>query len=209
MFKGQTALVTGGSRGIGLAISKKLALEGATVTLLARDERRLQASLQELSTQHGQQHTYHALDLLKLLHTKHQHDVHLGSPSMLVNCAGVTNHSLLHRTRMDEIYDTVNLNLTVPIVLTQMVLKDMIRNSRKTSPAVLNILSVLSMTQYVVPGTSVYAASKAGLLGFTKSLAAELKGKVRVNALMPGLVKETDMGSGVVADVTVVSIESF
>ena len=210
MFKGQTALVTGGSRGIGLALSKKLASEGATITLLARDEKRLQQSLQELSTSHGQQHSYQALDLLRLIehkHQRHQHDVYLGSPSILINCAGVTNHSLLHQTTVDEIFNTINVNLTIPIILSQMVVKNMIRN-KKLNPSILNILSVLSMTRYFIPGTSVYAASKAGLLGFSQSLSHELKGRVRVNALMPGLVKETDMGSNVNADVTVVSMES-
>lgn len=216
MFKGQTALVTGGSRGIGLALSKKLASEGATITLLARDEKRLQQSLQELSTSHGQQHSYQALDLLRLIeqkhqqhhhHQLHQHDVYLGSPSILINCAGVTNHSLLHQTTVDEIFNTINVNLTIPIILSQMVVKNMIRN-KKLNPSILNILSVLSMTRYFIPGTSVYAASKAGLLGFSQSLSHELKGRVRVNALMPGLVKETDMGSNVNADVTVVSMES-
>ena len=214
MFKGQTALVTGGSRGIGLALSKKLASEGATITLLARDEKRLQQSLEELSTSHGQQHSYQALDLLRLIEQKHehqrhqhQHDVCLGSPSILINCAGVTNHSLLHQTTVDEIFNTINVNLTIPIILSQMVVKNMIRN-KKLNPSILNILSVLSMTRYFIPGTSVYAASKAGLLGFSQSLSHELKGRVRVNALMPGLVKETDMGSNVNADVTVVSMES-
>ncbi|EER36262.1 hypothetical protein CTRG_01002 [Candida tropicalis MYA-3404] len=212
MFKGQTALVTGGSRGIGLALSKKLASEGATITLLARDEKRLQQSLEELSTSHGQQHSYQALDLLRLIEHKHQrhqhqHDVYLGSPSILINCAGVTNHSLLHQTTVDEIFNTINVNLTIPIILSQMVVKNMIRN-KKLNPSILNISSVLSMTRYFIPGTSVYAASKAGLLGFSQSLSHELKGRVRVNALMPGLVKETDMGSNVNADVTVVSMES-
>lgn len=213
MFKGQTALVTGGSRGIGLAISKKLALEGASVTLVARDGQRLKQSLDELSTIHGQQHSYHSLDLLKLInkkHEQHQHhlkDIYLGSPSILINCAGVTNHSLLHQTTLDEIFNTINVNLTIPIILSQMVIKNMIRN-KNLNPSILNILSILSMTRYFIPGTSVYAASKAGLLGFTQSLSHELKGRVRVNSLMPGLVKETDMGSNVIADITVIPIES-
>ncbi|EMG48938.1 hypothetical protein G210_0394, partial [Candida maltosa Xu316] len=201
----QTALITGGSRGIGLAISKKLANEGATITLLARNKTKLEQSISELSTTHDQKHSYLSYDLINLI--KPSPELYLGSPSILVNCAGITNHSLLHRTSQEEIFTTINLNLTIPIILSQMVMKNMIRN-KNLNPSILNISSVLSMTNYFMPGTSVYAASKAGLLGFTTSLAKELKGRVRVNALMPGLVKETEMGSKVNADLTVIPLES-
>lgn len=206
MFKGKTALVTGGSRGIGLAISKKLAIEGAAVSLLARNETILQQSLLELATDHGQTHTYHSLDLTSLL-LRNPQDLNFGSPTILVNCAGVTNHSLLLRMTQEEIVNTINLNLTVPILLSQMVVKNMFRQ-KGSDPTILNISSVLSMTEHFIPGTSVYAASKAGLLGFTKSLSKELRGKIRINALMPGLVKETDMGNKVMADINLVLVES-
>lgn len=205
MFRGKTALVTGGSRGIGFAISKKLAIEGATVTLLARNKATLKQSLLKLSTDYGQTHTYHPLDLTSLLHNPQE--LNFGSPTILINCAGVTNHSLLLRMTQEEILTTINLNLTVPILLSQMVVKDMLRQ-KGSDPTILNISSVLSMTEHFIPGTSVYAASKAGLLGFTKSLGKELRGKIRVNALMPGLVKETDMGNKAVADINLVLIES-
>ena len=78
---------------------------------------------------------------------------------------------------------------------------------RKQNPSILNVSSVLSLTEHVLPGTSVYAASKAGLLGFTKSLSNELKGRIRVNALLPGLVKETDMGMNVNSGLEQVSLD--
>lgn len=76
-----------------------------------------------------------------------------------------------------------------------MAVKPMIKNLRQQgTPSILNISSVLSLTGLTTPGTTLYAALKAGILGFTESLAAELNGKVRVNAVLPGLVTETDMG---------------
>ncbi|CAI5755731.1 unnamed protein product [Candida verbasci] len=192
MFKGQTALITGGSRGIGYALAKRLAKEGATITLLAKNEALLQKSVKQLSTAENQQHSYKVQDLLKL--ASGQSAPNFASYNILVNCAGITNRTLLVRTPKQEIYDTINLNLTAPIILSQLCAKSMLKD--KDQPhSILNISSMLSVTDIFVPGTSVYAASKAGLLGFTASLASELRGKIRVNSIMPGLVKETDMGS--------------
>lgn len=211
MFTGHTALVTGGSRGIGLAIAKRLAQEGATIKLLARDEPLLQLACTQLSTSHNQQHQFMCYNLTELI-TGQTEDVqkYVGNNTMLVNCAGITTHSLLHQTSPRVTIDTINLNLTIPIILSQMAIKNMIRH-RKKNPSILNISSVLSFTDYVVPGTSVYAASKAGLLGFTTSLAHELKGRVRVNSLLPGLVKETNMGANANLDesLRLVSMDSI
>lgn len=208
MFSGQIALITGGSRGIGLAIAKQLALQGATIKLLARDESLLQTGFQQLSTSHEQQHQYKCFDLMELTKGNTNEDIlqYVGhNNTMLVNCAGITTHSLLHQTSQRDIIDTINLNLTIPIILSQLSIKSMIR-LRKKKPSILNISSVLSFTDYLVAGTSVYAASKAGLLGFTSSLAHELKGRVRVNSLLPGLVKETDMGSNANLDENLLAI---
>ena len=209
MFKGQSALITGGSRGIGLAIAKKLAHQGASVTLLANHEAVLHQSVKLLSTEYNQQHSIQLMDLLQLL--KQDYDSSklqelLKAHTILVNCAGVTTHTLLQRTTQEQIKETINLNLIVPILLSQLCIKHMMRR-RDHNPSILNIASVLSYTEHVLPGTSVYAASKAGLLGFTKSLANELKGRVRVNSLLPGLVKDTDMGKTVKGDLKVVSLD--
>ncbi|RLV91641.1 3-oxoacyl-acyl-carrier-protein reductase [Spathaspora sp. JA1] len=194
MFTGQHALITGGSRGIGLAIAKKLSDLGATITLVARSSDST-SILSQLSTSYDQQHRFHTKDLLKLV-DEDASDLIPKDVTMLVNCAGVTTHSLLSHTSHKDIIDTINLNLLVPIILSKQVIKPMIKN-RKLNPSILNISSVLSITDYKMAGTSVYASSKAGLLGLTTSLAYELKGRVRVNSLLPGLVKETDMGSQV------------
>ncbi|KAI5963883.1 hypothetical protein KGF57_001158 [Candida theae] len=209
MFKGQSALITGGSRGIGLAIAKKLANQGATITLLANNESVLKQSVKQLSSEYDQQHAILSVDLLHLV----QENYNLSklqdsfkSHSILVNCAGITTHTLLQRTTQKQITETINLNLTVPIILSQLCVKHMMRQ-RDQNPSILNIASVLSLTHHLLPGTSVYAASKAGLLGFTKSLAHELKGRVRVNALLPALVKDTEMGKIVKGDLAEVSMD--
>ncbi|KAI5966852.1 uncharacterized protein KGF55_000261 [Candida pseudojiufengensis] len=209
MFKGQNALITGGSRGIGLAIATKLASQGASITLLARDEELLKNSLNQLPCDQNQNHSYKSFDLLSLVNS----DVAIKmlkdgieSPTILINCAGITTHALLHQSNSEMIKNTIDLNLTVPIMLCQLFIKDMLRQ-KKLYPSILNISSVLSYTNHVIPGTSVYAASKAGLLGFTRSLSHELRGRIRVNAMLPGLVKETDMGSIVKSDLIPISLD--
>ncbi|KAK6197946.1 uncharacterized protein RJT21DRAFT_122762 [Scheffersomyces amazonensis] len=205
-FVGRKALVTGASRGLGKAISHKLASQGCSVLLVSRNEdllRQQVKDLPQLST--SQKHDFVSLDLNDLIISpdKKKHlSSYLGDVSILVNCAGVTNHSLLYRLEDSEIISTINLNLIAPILLSKLLYKPMLKLSKesinKSQPIsqILNISSILSLTETNVPGTSVYSASKAGILGFTKSLSAEFKGKVRVNSILPGLIRDTDMGAG-------------
>lgn len=210
---GKKALITGGSKGLGYAISHKLAQLGCSVTLLARNEKLLMKNIRALPIiAPKQEHNYLKCDLLDILNedkTEKNINLHnevvksLTDVSILINCAGVTTHSLLPRISQSDIISTINLNLTAPIVLSKLSCRPMMKASNKTEriigsftkPIILNISSVLSMTSYSLPGTTVYAALKAGILGFTTSLAAELKGKIRVNALLPGLISGTEMGS--------------
>lgn len=200
-----TALITGASKGVGHELAKKLASLGCSVTLLARNENLLRENLKNLpQVSKSQVHSYLKYDLEDLVSRGGQFsdprlEKALGGASILVNCAGITNHSLLSRTSTDSIISTINLNLTVPILLSKFASKPMLKISskRKTNeilPVIINISSVLSFTGMIVPGTSVYAALKAGILGFTESLAQELKGRVRINTILPGLIKETEMG---------------
>lgn len=209
-MNGRKALITGGSRGLGRALSHKLALEGVNVTLLARNSDDLQQVVKQLPRKSHQNHSYLALDLLNTsqltqLNSKHTQDV-----SILVNCAGMTNYSLLTKTSPEEICNTINLNLLVPILLSRIVGKSMLKfKSPQFRPAILNISSVLSLPEYQLPGTSVYAALKAGLNGFTKSLSGEFRDRIRVNSVLPGLIRETDMGSSIVHEnIEPVSIEA-
>ncbi|KAK6456369.1 3-oxoacyl-reductase [Scheffersomyces xylosifermentans] len=211
-FAGQKALVTGASKGLGKAIAEKLASQGCSVTLLARNEELLRKTVESLPlVTSGQTHQVLQFDLLSIVNeaSKTNNNTRLATSldgvSILVNCAGVTTKSLLPKLQNDETLSTLNLNLVAPIILSKLAYIPMLKMSRKLlkngtedsfqSPVILNISSVLSFTNKAVPGTSVYAASKAGLLGFTTALSAEFGGRVRVNALLPGLIPETEMGS--------------
>ena len=193
MLQGQRALVTGGSQGLGLAIARKLAHLGCSVTLVARNESKLKANIADFPS--DARHDYLVMDLQRPNFT--QLASNLQSKTILVNCAGISNHSLLPRLSDDQIAATINLNLTTPIILSKLSYKHMLKNNQDFVATILNIASVLSYTKITMPGTLVYAALKAGLLGFTQSLASELKNKVRVNALLPGLIAETEMGASV------------
>lgn len=199
------ALITGASRGVGCELAKKLASLGCSVTLLARNETLLKENLKSLpQVSNHQQHNYIKYDLEELIKTRKSSTMtrieqELVNLSILINCAGITNHSLLSRTSPESIISTINLNLTVPILLSKLATKPMLKIAAKRKqdeilPVIVNVSSVLSFTGKTVPGTSVYAALKAGILGFTESLASELKGRVRINTVVPGLIKETDMG---------------
>lgn len=219
-FIGKKALVTGASKGLGYALSQRLAQLGCSVTLLARNEKLLKKNIDSLPVvASDQSHRYIRCDLQELLDKEESNSnmrIHnelmnsLTDISILVNCAGITNHRLLPRISRDEILSTVGLNLTAPIILSKLSCRTMMKVASKSrasldpesfkKPIILNISSILSMTDNTLPGTAVYAALKAGLLGFTKSLAAELRGKIRVNSLLPGLIVGTQMGSNAMID---------
>lgn len=204
-MNGRTALVTGASRGLGKAIATKLALSGASVTLLARNKDLLEQTKRELPTQHQQAHRMLPIDLQD--HNQLPNVIpYLNDCSILINCAGITNHKLLPRMPEEEIVNTININLTVPILLSRLAIKPMLKVKHMT-PSIINISSILSLMQYSTAGTSVYAALKAGLDGFTRSLSTELRGKIRVNSILPSLM-ETDMGEGAQLDVNPVAVET-
>lgn len=214
MLAGRRAVVTGASKGIGLALAKNLARLGCSVTMVARNEKLLKENLSQL-TLGGQLHNYVRFDLANLANGTESDDPgysslveNLRGATYLINCAGLATYSLLAKTPNNVISDVIGLNLTSPIVLSKVALDPMLRLLRKTKvvPSILNISSMLSGTGNTAPGTSAYAALKAGLLGFTESLAAELNGKIRVNAALPVLVKETDMGRAASAQLKTVSL---
>lgn len=204
----RNAVITGASRGLGQAIAYKLASLGCSVTLISKNRKRLQDSFDNLPIiGHYQKHQMIDFDLEEFGAGKGKQENYeeliqiLGNTSILVNCAGATSHRLLTRMKEEEITSLINLNLVAPILLSKLSCVPMMRikknalNLSDFVPVIVNISSILSITDHTLPGTSVYAATKAGLLGFTKSLASELRGKVRVNSIMPGLIQETDMGS--------------
>lgn len=114
---------------------------------------------------------------------------------ILINGAGMSLNALLVKSSPDQIITTLNTNLTSAILLSQGLSKSIIRSKGQ----IINISSVIGMLKQQ-PGLSIYAASKAGLVGFTKALAKELgPSGVRVNAILPGYI-DTDMTKGLSKD---------
>jgi len=188
-LSGRVALVTGASRGIGRAIAKRLAQQGATVVAAARGDNAA-ATVKEIADAGGKAEVA-SLDVsdgdASTAFVTGAFDRH-GRIDILVNNAGIAKDQLLLRMRRDEWDEVIATNLTPVYTLTQAVLKPMIR---QRSGRVICISSVVG--QAGNPGQANYAASKAGLIGFAKAVAQEVASRnVTVNVVAPGLV-ETDM----------------
>lgn len=194
---GKTALITGGSKGLGLSIAKRLSANGASVVLLARSKDLLQHNIKEELTilDQTQTHSFIQYDLTNLANleqTIKENQSLLKRVSILVNSAGIAQNSLLLNTPTTYAENLVSTNLTSSIILSKLLLKPLLVNKPSS---IINISSVLGLRG--VKGTSVYSATKAGLIGFTKSLAQELGAKnIRVNCISPGLINTTNMGKG-------------
>lgn len=197
---GKTALITGGSRGLGLHIAQTLSQKGVNIILLSRQKDILKHNVRhELSViDNNQHHDYLTCDLSNIdnIAESIMSSTQLKKVSILVNCAGMSQNSLLFSTSTASISRMIDTNLTSSIILTQLLMKTLIKNS----PAnIINISSVLGLKGF--KGTSVYSASKAGLIGFTRALAVEMGAKnIRVNSISPGLITETEMAKGLQYD---------
>jgi 3-oxoacyl-[acyl-carrier protein] reductase len=190
VLAGKIGLVTGASRGIGRAIAKALAAEGATVVLGARDESRLRDVGGEIEAAGGRSSAV-ALDVAD---RKSVDDVFgrileaHGRLDILVNNAGITRDNLLLRMKPDEWTDVLATNLGGAFHCTQAALRPMLK---QRAGRIVNITSVVALAGN--PGQANYAASKAGVIGFTKSVAREVASRsITVNAVAPGFI-ETDM----------------
>jgi 3-oxoacyl-[acyl-carrier protein] reductase len=187
---GQTAVVTGASRGIGRTIAEALARQGAMVIGTATTDAGA-ASIEEALRLLNDSSRGLTLDVssdesvagfIKTVTDE------CGAPTILVNNAGVTRDNLLMRMSTDEWETVISTNLTSIYRMSKAVLRGMIkaRNGR-----IINIGSVVGTTGN--PGQSNYAAAKAGLVGFSKSLAREIASRnITVNTIAPGFI-ETDM----------------
>ena len=184
---GKVALVTGGSRGIGRAIAGALHDQGARVAVLGRDLARAEATAAEL----GDRAMAVAADVgradeaAKAVEAVEQQ---LGPVDILVNNAGLTRDGLLARMSEADWDAVLDANLKGAFLLMKAVTRGMMK---RRWGRIINITSVVGLTGN--PGQANYAASKAGLIGLTKSVARELASRnVLVNAVAPGFI-DTDM----------------
>ena len=182
-------VVTGGTRGLGLECVRRLSGEGFEVLALGRN---LSDELQQLINDGPV--TFHQIDLADPTTVRQSVKEILDKTGPiwgLVNNAAIGNDGVLATMHESEIIQLINVNLTSTIILTKYVIRSMLSNG---SGNVVNISSIIASTGF--NGLSVYAASKAGLIGFTKSLAREVgRAKINVNSVSPGYM-ETDMTSG-------------
>lgn len=185
---GQVAIVTGGSRGIGLAVSEALAGAGAKVAVLALNEERAAAAAAGLEREGHAAFTCDVADPAACRKTVRTVEKSLGPVSILVNNAGVTRDNILLRMRDDQWSDVVNTNLGGAFNMIRAASRGMMK---RRSGSIINMSSVIGLTGNA--GQANYAASKAGLHGLTKSVARELASRgVRCNAVAPGFIR-TDM----------------
>jgi 3-oxoacyl-[acyl-carrier protein] reductase len=195
----RNVIVTGGSRGLGLGIAKRLVESGFRIIVIARKQ---SAGLAE-AMRKAEETSPGALrfvpfdleeidripDLVKKLRKE------FGSIYGLVNNAAISIDGALAMTSTRKIEQLVRLNMTSPIVLTKYAVRAMMADG---GGRIVNISSITAFTGY--SGLSVYAATKASLVGFTKSLAREVgRMGVNVNAVAPGLV-DTEMAQGLQAE---------
>lgn len=184
-LKGKKIVVTGGSRGIGAAIVKHLAHQGATVafTYSSREE----AAQQIAAALPGEGHFFVKMDVSNEASVNEGVETILSKWSEVdgvVNNAGITKDQLLMRLKADDFDSVVNTNLRGTFLVTKAFTKGMMK-ARKGS--IVNITSVIGETGNA--GQSNYAASKAGTVGFTKSVALELASRnVRLNCVAPGFI---------------------
>ncbi|AUH00423.1 3-oxoacyl-ACP reductase FabG [Pectobacteriaceae bacterium CE70] len=203
IFDGKIALVTGASRGIGRAIAEVLVARGAKVIGTATSEKGA-ADISAWLGEKGKGYLLNVADAASIESVLASIHAEFGDIDILVNNAGITRDNLLIRMKNDEWQDVLDTNLSSVFRLSKAVLRTMMK---KRFGRIITIGSVVGSSGN--PGQANYAAAKAGLIGFSKSLACEVASRgITVNVVAPGFI-ETDMTraltdeqrAGILADV--------
>jgi len=187
LLEGKTALITGASRGIGKAIAHKFAVEGANIAItnIVEDDE-FQATIRELGmlgiTARG--YVSNAANFEDSQRVINEVVKDFGRVDILVNNAGITRDTLLMRMTEDQWDSVIAVNLKSVFNLTKAVLQTMLKQK---SGSIINMSSVVGVSGNA--GQSNYSASKAGIIGFTKSVAKEVGSRnIRCNAIAPGFI---------------------
>lgn len=188
---GKVSLITGSTRGIGRAIAEKLAQSGSTVVITGTSREKAESVAKEISEKYSVDAFGVEMNLLSEESIKKAfEDINqkVDGIDILVNNAGITRDKLFLRMSLQDWEEVIKVNLTGTFIVTQNAIKKMLK---QRWGRIVNISSVVGFTGNV--GQVNYATTKAGLVGFTKSLAKELAPRnILVNAVAPGFI-ETDM----------------
>jgi 3-oxoacyl-[acyl-carrier protein] reductase len=199
LLKDQAALVTGGARGIGKAICERLAADGADIAVVDIDLELAEKTASELTNSSGRRCTAYKCDVSdpgQVAEVVGKVVEDYGKVDILVNNAGITRDTLLMRMKPEDWDLVLSINLKGSFNFIQAASRQMMK---QRAGSVINISSVVGINGNA--GQANYSASKAGLLGLTKSAAKEFASRgVRVNAVAPGFI-ETEMTAGLPEEV--------
>ena len=186
-LKDKVTIVTGGAQGIGSAVAERFAAEGARIVLTSRDGAKAQEAADALNRKGGNARgvslSIDDRDSVKILVDSVVEDY--GSIDVLINNAATVRDTLLMRMKQDDWDEVIHVNLGGVFACTQAVIRQMMR---QRSGRIINMTSIVGLTGN--PGQANYAASKAGIIGFTKSVAKEVGSRgITVNAIAPGYIE--------------------